>query len=123
MPKPKVVFFHTGRRASFQEHLDEFRKGLHSLVPQADVDVVEQFAMDHPERKPVPQQAEDMSNVSDITVLVAAGGPPASVATRDANQKKSTKVPVVFMSTRRQETLGDVLMLGSGLLLGRFYFQ
>lgn len=94
----KVVFFHSGRKASFEEHYKAFLRGLHNLVPAKDIDIVEQWAGDNPERGTLRVQALDvLEKNSDIKVLVAAGGPPSSKATKEATEGKG--VPVVFMST------------------------
>jgi putative tryptophan/tyrosine transport system substrate-binding protein len=109
MEKRKVAFFHSGRKASFQEHFEHFLRGLHDLVPASDVEVIERFASDDPARRSVPDQAVEMSNHAGIEVLVAAGGPPSSKATMEATRGKS--VPVVFMSTANPVGLGLVKTL------------
>lgn len=107
MPKRKVGFFHSGRKASFETHYNAFLSGLHSLIPAEEIDIVPQWAGDDPARRALPLQAADvLDNNSDLEVLVAAGGPPSSSATRDATQGKG--VPVVFMSTANPVGLGLV---------------
>jgi putative ABC transport system substrate-binding protein len=102
----KVAFFHSGRKASFQKHFEAFLSGLHNLVPAADVQIIERFASDDPQRRALPVHAVEISNEAGIEVLVAAGGPPSSKATKEATQGKS--VPVVFMSTADPVGLGLV---------------
>ena len=107
MPMRKVGFFHSGRKASFDEHYKAFLRGLHDLVPAKDIDIVVQWAGDNPERGTLRVQALDvLDKNSDIKVLVAAGGPPSSKATKEATQDKG--VPVVFMSTADPVGLGLV---------------
>ena len=107
MPMRKVGFFHSGRKASFDEHYKAFLRGLHDLVPAKDIDIVVQWAGDNPERGTLRVQARDvLDKNSDIKVLVAAGGPPSSKATKEATQDKG--VPVVFMSTADPVGLGLV---------------
>jgi putative ABC transport system substrate-binding protein len=53
--------------------------------------------------------AVEISNETDIAVLVAAGGPPSSKAIKEATEGKP--VPVVFMSTADPVGLGLVLSL------------
>jgi len=110
MPKRKVGFFHSGRKASFEQHYQAFLRGLHELVPANEVDIVVQWAGDNPGRGALRVQALDvLDKNSDMKVLVAAGGPPSSRATKEATQDKG--VPVVFMSTADPVGLGLVKSL------------
>ena len=91
MPKRKVGFFHSGRKASFEEHYQAFLRGLHERVPADEVDIVVQWAGDNPERGALRVQALDvLDKNSDMKVLVAAGGPPSSRATKEATQDKGS---------------------------------
>jgi putative ABC transport system substrate-binding protein len=104
----KVAFLHSGRRVSFQLHYATFVRRLYEVAHDDDIEIIEKWAGDDLSRA-LSRQAEEVANEAGVDVIVAAGGPPSSVASRDAT--KSNKVPVVFMSTADPVALGLVVSL------------
>ena len=104
----KVAFLHSGRRVSFQLHYATFVRRLHEVAHDDEIEIVEKWAGDDLS-KGLIRHAEDVANEGGVDVIVAAGGPPSSVAAKDATSGKT--VPVVFMSTADPAGLGLVASL------------
>ncbi len=106
----KVGFFHIGSEASFAEHYAKFEEGMRAAIARIgvnpEVTVACKWAADSLARTPV-DHVKDLRD-SGVQVIVAAGGPPAALAAKEA---VGNTVPIVFMSVADPVDLGLVRSL------------